>query len=202
MTEWTYADIWQSIARAQPQATAFVQGERTVSWEEFELTGDALAQYLLDSGLGRQSKVGAYLYNCPEYLCTVAAALKVAMVPFNVNYRYGSEELLYLLDNADAEALIFDRAFIDRLAPIRSRLPKIKRWIAVGGGPADSSDWIVSYEEIVRHSPPRPYRVIGVAVATISCSSTPAARLACPKASCGGKAICSAWRAAHIRSSV
>lgn len=154
MTEWTYADIWQSIARAQPQATAFVQGERVVTWEEFERTANALAQDLLDSGLGRQSKVGAYLYNCPEYLCTVAAALKVAMVPFNVNYRYGSEELLYLLDNADAEALIFDRAFIGKLAPIRSRLPKIRRWIAVGDGPADFPDWVVSYEDIVRHAPP------------------------------------------------
>jgi 3-oxocholest-4-en-26-oate---CoA ligase len=156
MTEWTYADIWQSIARAQPRASAFVQGERVISWEEFERTANALAQYLLDSGLGRQSKVGAYLFNCPEYLSTVAAALKVAMVPFNVNYRYGSEELLYLLDNADAEALIFDREFINRLAPIRARLPKIKRWIAVGDAPKDSCDWIVSYEEIVRHPPPAP----------------------------------------------
>jgi len=77
MTEWTYTDIWESIARAQPQATAFVQGERVISWQEFELTANALAQYLLDSGLGRQSKVGAYLYNCPQYLCTVASALKV-----------------------------------------------------------------------------------------------------------------------------
>ena len=30
------------------------------------------------------------------------------MVPFNVNYRYGPDELCYLLDNADAEAVVFD----------------------------------------------------------------------------------------------
>src|SRR5579862_6542467 len=101
MTEWTYPDIWHSIAQAQPQATAFVQGARTLSWQQFDEHADALAQHLLDAGLSQQSKVGTYFFNCPEYVCAVAAALKAAFTPFNVNYRYGGEELLYLLDNAD-----------------------------------------------------------------------------------------------------
>jgi acyl-CoA synthetase (AMP-forming)/AMP-acid ligase II len=155
MTEWTYADIWQSIAQSQPMATAFVQGARTSTWQTFKAQANALAQCLLDSGLGRQSKVGAYFYNCPEYVCTVAAALKIGLTPFNVNYRYGGEELLYLLDNAEAEALIFDRSFLDTLAQIRPRLPKIKCWIASGAGSEELPAWSASYEDIVRQSPHR-----------------------------------------------
>ena len=34
------------------------------------------------------SKVGLLLYNCAEYYETFLAALKMRMVPFNINYRY------------------------------------------------------------------------------------------------------------------
>ena len=37
-------------------------------------------------------------------------------VPVNVNYRYLDDELWYLLDNADAEALVFHRSLGDRVA--------------------------------------------------------------------------------------
>jgi acyl-CoA synthetase (AMP-forming)/AMP-acid ligase II len=153
MTQWTYPDIWHSIAQSQPQATAFVQGERTLSWQEFDAHANALAQHLLNAGLKRQAKVGTYFFNCPEYVCAVAAALKAALIPFNVNYRYGAEELLYLLDNADAEALVFDRAFLETLTPIRSRLPNIKCWIAAGVGASELPDWVDPYEDIVRGAP-------------------------------------------------
>lgn len=164
MTQWTYADIWQSIAHAQPQAPAFVQGGRIVSWQEFDLDASALAQYFLDHGLGHQAKVAAYLYNCPEYLVTVNAAFKAGMAPFNVNYRYGGEELLYLLGNADAEAVVFDSAFYDTLVPIRSQLPRVKCWIAAGRRAADSHDlasgstvdWAIPYEQAVQRLPRAP----------------------------------------------
>ena len=48
-----------------------------------------------------------YLYNSPEYCETNFAALKFRGVPINVNYRYLDNELHYLLDNADVEALVF-----------------------------------------------------------------------------------------------
>ena len=48
-----------------------------------------------------------YLYNCPEYLQSTFAAVKVGLVPVNTNYRYGDDELSYLWDNADAVAVVF-----------------------------------------------------------------------------------------------
>ena len=45
-------------------------------------------------------------------------------VPVNVNYRYLEDELVYLLDNSDAEALLFHGALGDRVAKIRDRAPQ------------------------------------------------------------------------------
>ncbi len=35
------------------------------------------------------------------------AALKIRAVPININYRYVADELAYLLDDSDCEAIVF-----------------------------------------------------------------------------------------------
>ena len=149
MTEFNYADVYEVVAGAQPDRPAVVQGDRTVTWGEFDAHADALAADFLAAGLKHQSKVAAYLYNSPEYLETYYAAFKAGLAPFNVNYRYGAEELLYLLDNADAEAVVFHASFADTLDPLRSRLPLVKRYLAVAepGHPVPS--WASDYDALV-----------------------------------------------------
>jgi fatty-acyl-CoA synthase len=144
---WVYANCWESIAAALPEAPALIQGERMVSWAAFDAQADAVAQALLDAGLGRQAKVALHLYSCPDYLIGAYGAFKAGLVPVNVNYRYGSQELLYLLDNADAEAVIFHAEFAPRLEPIRSRLPLVKLWIAVAQPGVTHPAWAERFEE-------------------------------------------------------
>jgi acyl-CoA synthetase (AMP-forming)/AMP-acid ligase II len=150
---WNYADIWEPIAAAIPDRPAQIKGERTVSWGEFDRRANALARHLIDLGLTRQSKVAAYLYNGPEYLETYYAAFKGAFAPVNTNYRYVADELLYLFDNADAEAVAFHASFAETVDAIRARLPKVKAWIAAAepGHPvppfAEDYDAIVAARE-------------------------------------------------------
>ncbi len=71
--------------------------------------------------------------NSPEYAIAFVAALKARLAPVNINYRYGPDELLYLIDNSDSEAVFFDAAFAENVRAIRSRLPRVKVWASVGG---------------------------------------------------------------------
>jgi fatty-acyl-CoA synthase len=128
---WSYANAWEPIARLQPDHPALVQGAQILTWGEFDLQADALAAALLRAGLQHNAKVATYLYNCPEYMTATYAAFKAGLAPFNVNYRYTADELLYLFDNADAEAVIFHAGFAERLDEIRARLPLVKFWAAV-----------------------------------------------------------------------
>ena len=145
---WVYADCWETIAAVQPDEPALLQGDRVVSWGGMDAQADAVARDLLASGLTRQSKVGVLLYNCPEFMVGCYAAFKAGSAPFNVNYRYGSEELFYLLENADAEALVFHAEFAERLEPIRARLPLMKRWIAVAQPGVAVPAWAEAYEAV------------------------------------------------------
>jgi acyl-CoA synthetase (AMP-forming)/AMP-acid ligase II len=131
-----FGHIWEHIADAVPAAPAVVQGERRLTWRDYEQRAARLAASFQEAGLGPHSKVGMYLYNSPEYCETNFAAMKIRGVPVNVNYRYLDDELTYLLENADAEALVHHSSLGDRVARVRSRLPKLRLLVEVDDGPA------------------------------------------------------------------
>ena len=153
MSSWTFADVWEAIARAQPDHPAFVQGERVLTWGQFDARADALAAHMIAAGLDRQAKVAAYLYNGPEYVESYHAAFKGGFAPVNTNYRYGPEELFYLFDNADAQAVVFHSSFTEMLEAIRGRLPSVKAWIAVAEPDHPVPAWATDYDAIVAKVP-------------------------------------------------
>src|SRR5512146_1638401 len=119
-----FGAIWEAISDAVPGHPAVVQGDRRVLWRDYEARAARLAQALLDAGLGPHAKVGMYLYNSPEYCETNFAAMKIRGIPINVNYRYLDDELAYLIDNADMEALVFHSSLADRVANVVLRAPR------------------------------------------------------------------------------
>jgi 3-oxocholest-4-en-26-oate---CoA ligase len=143
------------VAAAHPDARALGQGPRTVGWYEFNRRANGVATALLAAGLGRQAKVAEYLYNCPEYLETLFGAFKAGLVPVNTNYRYTEDELVYLWDNADVEAVVFHGSFTDRATAARLRLPGIRQWWWVDDGASACPDWAVPYEDLAAAAPAR-----------------------------------------------
>ena len=150
MTTWNLADIFEAVAARVPDGACQIQGDRVVTWAEFDRRANALTADLLAAGLGQQSKVAAYLYNGPEYLEVYLAAFKGGFAPINTNYRYGPDEIVYLFDNGDAEAVVFHATFAALIDGVRARLPKVRRWYCVADGTAPVPDWAVDYETTVK----------------------------------------------------
>src|SRR6202012_631849 len=63
-----------------------------------------------------QSHLAVYLANCNEFLEGMLGAYAARVAPFNVNYRYVADELVYLLDNARADAVMYHARFAPTLA--------------------------------------------------------------------------------------
>ena len=203
MTDWNWADVFETIAAATPDAPAQVCGDRRFSWSDFDRRANNLAADLLAAGIGEQGKVAAYLTNCPEYLETYYAAFKAGLVPLNTNFRYGPEEIKYLFDNADAEAVIFHASYAEVLEEIRHELPLVKRWYVVDDPEqtaATRPSWATPYENIAgaSQSVSVPTKVPGAVPVIICCSSIPVERQVCPRVLCGAKTICSmSWAVAE-----
>ena len=147
MSGWNFADIWEVCARQVPDAPAQVQGDRTVTWAEFDRRANGVAAALLAAGVSHQDKVAQYLYNCPEYMESQFACFKAGLAPVNTNYRYIDDELVYLWSNADAVAVVFHGAFTERIEGLRDRVPTVHTWLWVDDGSGPCPAWATAYED-------------------------------------------------------
>jgi fatty-acyl-CoA synthase len=159
MSNWKFADLYEAIAAKIPDHPCQIQGDRIVSWGDFNRRASALTADMLAAGLTHQSKVAAYLQNCPEYLETYVAAFKGGFVPVNTNYRYGPDEVTYLFDNAEAEAVVFHSTFTGLVEQVRGNLPGVKRWYCVAEAGDSVPSWAEDYRVVVGRD--APHRVEG-----------------------------------------
>ena len=157
-----FADCWEQIADRIPDKPAIQQGDRTLSWRDYEDRAARLSARFAEHDLAQGRNVGMFLYNCPEYLETQFAAFKQGTTPVNVNYRYLEDELLYLLDNADITALVYHASLGDRVAAIRDRLPGLEVLIEVDDrgrddvGDVDRVKGALAYEDVIASHDPAP----------------------------------------------
>ena len=148
------ATAWEEVADLFPNRNAINCDGQSLDWREFESRASQLATLLTTNGLGKNSKVGLYLHNCNEYVEATFAAFKIEASPVNLNYRYKSDDLVYLLDNADVEAIFFQSCYAMRIWEIRDRLPKIKLFVQVDDGTEGLLKGATDYERALRSLEP------------------------------------------------
>lgn len=152
--EMHFATVWESIADAIPDHIAVTHADSRRTWAEFDDRSARVAQAFTDAGLGSDSKIALYLYNGNEYMEAHYGVFKMRGVAINVNYRYLDEELWYLLDNSDAEAIVFHSSLADRVARVVDRLPNLKLMIVVDDGPGTEIAGALPFEDVVANHRP------------------------------------------------
>ena len=154
--EFHFATVWESLADSIGDRTAVVHGDKRFTWSQYDERAARMAAAFDAAGLGPNSKIGLFMYNGNEYLEAHYGAFKMRGVPININYRYMDEELWYLLDNADAEAIVFHSSLGDRVERVCERLPKLKLLIEVDDGGAGQVPAARRYEEVMASNAPMP----------------------------------------------
>jgi 3-oxocholest-4-en-26-oate---CoA ligase len=152
--EMHFATVWESIADAIPDLPAVTHGTTTRSWADYEERAARVAAALDAAGLGPDSKVALFMYNCNEFMESQFGVFKMRGVPINVNYRYLDDELWYLLDNSDSEAIIFHSSLGDRVARVADRLPKLKLLVEVDDGGAGQVPNARAYDDVIATNEP------------------------------------------------
>jgi acyl-CoA synthetase (AMP-forming)/AMP-acid ligase II len=143
-TEFNLPDVFDTVARVHPDRDCLIWDDRHISFAEMVDRSTRLGAYLRSRGLGAhterdrlaghesgQDHLGIYLYNGNEYIEAMLGAFRARVAPFNVNYRYVADELLYLLDNAGCRALVYHAGFAPVLAELRDQLPRLEVLIQV-----------------------------------------------------------------------
>ena len=137
MTEFNLADCLEIVADVRGENPAVIQGDRVLSWKEFDQNAAKIGDWLQSVTSTAQAKVAMYTYNNIAYLEASYACLKASMVPVNINYRYKEQELLYLFNNSDSEVVLIHSDFIPALENILPKLDHIKGVIIIGDDEID-----------------------------------------------------------------
>jgi acyl-CoA synthetase (AMP-forming)/AMP-acid ligase II len=132
--EFNLADLWEAVADAIPDREAVVRGERRLTYADLDERATRLAHALASRGVDAGDHVAVYLVNSVEYLETMLAAFKLRASPINVNFRYVEDELRYVLDDCDADAIVVDREFAPKLAAVEGSLPRLRARLVVDDG--------------------------------------------------------------------
>ena len=164
------ATVNEAITEAVPDREAIVFRDRRFTYRQLAERTRRLANFLAGHGLGLhaeraaladwqsgQDHLGIYLYNGNEYLEAMIGAFKARVAPFNVNYRYVDEELVYLLNDANAKALVYHSSLAEHVAAIRDQVPTLELLVQVDDEPRPLLDGAIEFEAaLASASPERP----------------------------------------------
>ncbi|OBB55739.1 acyl-CoA synthetase [Mycobacterium sp. 852013-51886_SCH5428379] len=166
--EFNLSTVFSTVARAVPDQPFLVWRDRRLSYADMNARIDGVAHHLVSLGLGchtersalaghesGQDHLGIYLRNGNEYLEAMVGAYRARVAPFNVNYRYVGEELVYLLTDARARALVYGAEFAPQVAAVRDQLPHLEILIQVYDGSGHPLlPGAVAYESVVTAAAP------------------------------------------------
>ena len=156
--EFHFNNVWTALSETFPDRPALICEGKTVTWSQFNERAARLAGLFSDNGVTNGASVGMYMLNCNEYTEAHFGCFKQSVCPVNVNYRYRAEELIYLLDNSDAEVVIYHASYAPRIAEIRDSLPKIKLYIQVEDESGNALlEGALDYETALADSTPLPF---------------------------------------------
>ena len=149
--EFNAADIFEGVVDRVPDREAIVHGSTRLTYKELDARSNKAANALKKIGIKKGSHIGIYAFNCVEWLEIMLGAYKLCAIPININYRYVEEELKYLIDNADMEAIFYHKQFSNKLENIKSHLPLLKDFICIedDSGEDDVIDKSFNFEDLI-----------------------------------------------------
>lgn len=143
------ATALERISDAVGTKPAVIDGTSSLTWAAFDEKAAHLAGYLAGRGVGPSDRVAIGATNRPEFLIAMYAALKLSAIPVNVNFRYRAEELLHILDDSAAVALVYDQALSAAVSQIGPQLPPATILLRIDGPGDDSPPGTADFTEAI-----------------------------------------------------
>lgn len=109
----TLGEFIEYHARTTPERRALVQGNRTISFAEYDAVSNRIANGLLAHGVEPGDRIGFLGLNSPDFYfaLTATARTRGAFIPFN--WRLSAPELGQLIEDSTARVVFVERQLAD-----------------------------------------------------------------------------------------
>ena len=130
--------VYDMIARGAfvyGDAPAVIQGERQLSFREFQRQVDALAGGLLALGIGKGDRVCILAQNDAAYLHLYGACARQGIVAYPINWRLTAQEVDRVVERAAPKMMVVDASTLPAVAGWPEQKKSVAHWYQFGEAP-------------------------------------------------------------------
>jgi len=157
MSRKCFSLLLADMARYNPNGKAIIVGDKIVTWKTLNNRVNRLAHALKSLGVKKGDHAIIFLHDCPEFIETSYALMKIGAVPVPMNFRFVAREIEYQTDQSDSSVFICEDIFFEQIQKALPHCKKIKTVICVRRGAEALPAGMLDYEELLnKHLPIEP----------------------------------------------
>ncbi|QED48179.1 fatty acid--CoA ligase [Cytobacillus dafuensis] len=147
----TIGKIFDLTVEKYPNKEALYDVKKNLrfTFKEWSLEVNKLANAFLLEGVKKGDIVSTYLFNTEELATVFFACAKIGAIFNPINFRLMSEEVAYILTDAQPKIVIYEKMLEAGICPITTRFPQTS-FLAIDG---DVPSYAASYKEKVSAAP-------------------------------------------------
>ncbi len=144
-------ELLDNSAGRYPKRVALVFGARKITYANLADATRRLAAALHGLGIRKHQAVALWLSNCPEFIYSFFAVLRLGAAVVPVNTMLKREEARFIIEDAGARLLICSVDKVDDSKNILGRLQGLKHLISLPAPAGDPN--VLSFHELLRQAP-------------------------------------------------
>ena len=107
-------------AQRTPTKIAFKDSERSISFLDFDIRTNKLANALISNfHINKGDKIAVLINNCIEFVEIYLGCAKAGIIIVPINFRLNEKEISYICQNSDAKVLITEEKYVERIDILR-----------------------------------------------------------------------------------
>jgi len=128
--------LLESRVRQHPEKAFVIFEDEVTSYADFDTTVNRVARGFLRLGISAGDRVCVMLSNCPEFLYAWFGLMKIGAILVPINSAFRSTETQYIVQHAEAAAIVVDAATGPVVADIAAHLSHVCQRISLATTPA------------------------------------------------------------------
>ena len=125
-------DLVRDTARRIPDKTALIFHDQPIKYAEVDREIERAAAGFASLGIKRGDRVAVLVHNVPHFVYAYHGLLRTGAVMIPLNTMYTSEEVSFILADADARAVVVAEPFVGTVEGLRDTLPMLEHVIVAG----------------------------------------------------------------------
>ena len=154
----TVPETLARTARKYPDREAIVYPRKDVRWtyQEFDTRVTQFAHVLRKQGIEQGDHVSLFMHNSAEFAVAVYGITRLGAVVNPINYRLAESELAYILDDTEADALLYEEQTRETVENTLSDQTTVDRRIYIDDDIHDVPESAVGFHSLVASATAEP----------------------------------------------